>query len=68
MATPKPTPKKKLTDSQKREEVLRQHQKRISSEGVTAYDAAAKKAIEDKFPGMFNVPTVRRTAGINRGN
>ena len=69
MATPKPTPspKKKLTESQKREEVLRRNQKRISESGVTAYDAAAKKALEEKYPGMFIVST-RTTSGINRGN
>jgi hypothetical protein len=66
MATPKPkpTPKsKKLTDSQKREEILKQHQKRISPAGVAAAEAAAKKAIEDKYPGMF-IPGTRTAPGV----
>jgi hypothetical protein len=67
MITPKPTPKKKLTESQKREEILKQHQKRISPEGVAAADAAAKKALEERYPGMF-IPQTRTSTRINRGN
>ena len=63
MATPKP----KLTESQKREETLKKFQKQISPEGVAAAEAAAKKAIEDKYPGMFNtVPKTRTTPGVYR--
>lgn len=65
MATPKPKPKPKLSESQKREETLKQHQKRISPEGVAAADAAAKKALEEKYPEMF-IPGTRTTAGIYR--
>jgi len=69
MATPKPKgiqPKK--SDVKKVEDILKQNQKVISPKGVAAADAAAKAAIEKKYPNMFNVPDVRRTAGINRGN
>jgi hypothetical protein len=65
MATPKPKPKPKLSESQKREEILKQNQKRISPEGVAAADAAAKKALEEKYPGMF-IPGTRTTAGVYR--
>ena len=61
MAAPKVSNPKKVQD------ILKQNQKVISPKGVAAADAAAKKAIEDKYPGMF-VPSTRRTAGVNRGN
>jgi hypothetical protein len=57
----------KKTEQQKLQDILKQNQKQISPKGVAAADAAAKKAIEAKYPGMF-APTVRRTAGVNRGN
>jgi hypothetical protein len=57
----------KKTEQQKVQDVLKQNQKQISPAGVAAADAAAKKAIESKYPGMF-IPQVRRTAGLNRGN
>lgn len=60
MATPKPKNKKV-------EDILKQHQKNISPKGVAAAEAAAKAALEKKYPGMF-VPGTRRTAGVNRGN
>jgi hypothetical protein len=60
-------PKKKLTDSQKREEIIKQHQKRISPSGVAAAEAAAKAALEKKYPGMF-IPQTRSTPGVRRGN
>jgi hypothetical protein len=63
MATPKPKPT--LSESQRREEVLKQNQKRISPEGVAAADAAAMKALEQKYPGMF-LPKTRTTAGMYR--
>ncbi len=65
MANPKPKSKPKLSESQKREETLKENQKRISPEGVAAADAAAKKALEEKYPGMF-IPGTRTTAGIYR--
>jgi hypothetical protein len=60
-------PKKKLTDSQKREEIIKQHQKRISPAGIAAAEAAAKAALEKKYPGMF-IPQTRTTPGVRRGN
>lgn len=67
MATPKPKPK--LTKEQATQKVLKDFGMSISPKGVAAADAAAKKAIEQKYPGLFNTtPTVRRTAGLNRGN
>jgi|LakMenEpi03Aug12_release.lakeMendotaPanAssembly.Ray.scaffolds.fasta_scaffold3832996_1 hypothetical protein len=66
MNTPKPKPKpKKLTDSQKREQVLKDFGMTISPKGVDAAEAAAKAALEKKYPGMF-IPQTRRTPGINR--
>ena len=58
---------RKVSNSKKVEDILKQNQKNISPKGVAAADAAAKKAIEDKYPGMF-IPSTRRTAGVNRGN
>ena len=46
-------------------DILIQNEKDISKKGVAAYDAAAKKALEDKYPGMF-IPNTRTTPGINR--
>jgi hypothetical protein len=66
MNTPKPKPKpKKLTDSQKREQVLKDFGMTISDTGIAKANAEAKKAIEKKYPGMF-LPETRRTPGINR--
>jgi hypothetical protein len=69
MNTPKPKPKpKKLTDSQKREQVLKDFGMTISDTGVAAAEAAAKKALEQKYPGMFNnLPKTRTAPGLNRG-
>jgi hypothetical protein len=67
MNTPKPKPKpKKLTDSQKREQVLKDFGMTISDTGIAKANAEAKKAIEKKYPGMF-LPETRRTPGVNRG-
>ena len=57
----------KKTEEQKLQDILKRNQKQISPKGVAAADAAAKKALETKYPGMF-VPSTRRTAGVNRGN
>ena len=69
MASPKPTPKSKvkpkLTDSQIREKVLKDFGMTISPKGVAAADAAAKKALEEKYPGMF-IPQTRTTAGVKK--
>jgi len=60
MATPKPKPKPtpKLSESQKREETLKKFQESISPKGVTAAEAAARKALEEKYPGMY-IPETR---------
>ena len=58
MATPKPKAKN-LQD------ILKQNQKTISPKGVAAADAAAKKAIEKKYPGMF-VPQTRTAPGVKK--
>ena len=60
----------KKTEEQKLQDILKKNQQVISPKGVAAADAAAKKALENKYPGMFsgNPITVRRTSGINRGN
>ena len=59
-----------MANSKRVEDILKQHQKNISPKGVAAADAAAKKALEKKYPGLFSGEpiTVRRTSGINRGN
>ena len=60
------TPKsKKMTESQKREKVLKDFGMTISPKGVAAADAAAKKALEEKYPGMF-IPQTRTTAGVKK--
>ena len=61
---------RKVSNPKKLEDILNQNQKNISPKGIAAADAAAKKALEEKYPGMFsgNPITVRRTSGLNRGN
>ena len=46
-------------------EVFRKNKTQISPEGVAAAEAAAKKALEEKYPGMF-IPETRRTPGVKR--
>ncbi len=58
---------RKVSNSKKVQDILKQNQKQISPEGIAAADAAAKAALEKKYPGMF-IPNTRRTAGLNRGN
>ncbi len=62
MASPKPKPKPtpKLSENQKREETLKKFQESISPKGVAAAEAAAKKALEEKYPNMF-IPDVLKT-------
>ena len=51
----------------KGKDAIKEYQKQISPKGVAAAEAAAKKALEQKYPGMFNtVPKTRNTAGLNR--
>jgi hypothetical protein len=46
-------------------DVLKEYQKQISPKGVAAAEAAAKKAIEKKYPGMF-IPETRKKAGVKK--
>jgi hypothetical protein len=48
------------------EDAIKKFQKEISPKGVAAAEAAAKKALEEKYPGMF-IPTKRTTPGVRRG-
>jgi hypothetical protein len=47
-------------------DAIKEFQKEISPKGVAAANAAAKKAIEKKYPGMF-VPGTRNSAGVRKG-
>jgi hypothetical protein len=60
MNTRKPTPKSKVL---KGDAAIREFQKQIFPAGVAAAEAAAKKAIEKKYPGMF-VPQTRTAPGV----
>jgi hypothetical protein len=62
MATPKPKPK---PTTLKGKDALKEYQKQISPKGMASASAAAKKALEEKYPGMF-IPETRTTAGIYR--
>ena len=58
-------PKRKVV---KGEAALKEYQKQISPAGIAAAEAAAKKAIEDKYPGMFNtVPKTKVAPTPKRG-
>ena len=45
---------------------IAEYQRQVSPKGVAAAEAAAKKALEQKYPGMF-LPETRRTPGVRRG-
>ena len=62
MATPKPTPKPTVL---KGKAAVDAYRKSISPKGMASASAAAKKALEDKYPNMF-APETRTTAGIHR--
>ena len=62
MATPRPTPKPTVL---KGKAAVDAYRKSISPKGMASASAAAKKALEDKYPNMF-VPETRTTAGIHR--
>ena len=66
MNTPKPKPKQKLTDSQKREKVLKDFGMTITPEAVAKANADAKKAIEKKYPGLF-IPETKIAPPGRRG-
>jgi len=59
MAAPKPKP------PLRGEAAIKEFQKQISPQGVAAAEAAAKKALEQKYPGMF-IPEKRTTAGVKK--
>jgi hypothetical protein len=59
--TPKPKPK--LTEEQRLQKVLKDFGMSTSPKGIAAAEAAAKKAIEDKYPGMF-IPGTRTAPGV----
>jgi len=62
MANPKPTPKPTVLRGKA---AVDAYQKSITSKGVASADAAAKKALEERYPGMF-IPQTRTTPGVNR--
>ena len=53
------------TEEQRLQDVFKQNQEIISPKGVAAAEAVARKALEEKYPGMF-IPKTRTTAGIHR--
>ena len=62
MATPKPTPKPTVL---KGKAAVDAYRKSISPKGMASASAAAKKALEDKYPGMY-IPETRITPGLYR--
>ena len=62
--TPKPTPKPSVLRGKA---AIDAYQKSISPSGIAAAEAAAKAALEKKYPGMF-IPQTRTSTRINRGN
>ena len=62
MATPKPTPKPSVLRGKA---AIDEYQKQISPKGMASAEAAAKKALQEKYPGIFILET-RKTAGIHR--
>jgi hypothetical protein len=62
MPTPKMTPKPKVL---KGEAAMKEYQKQISPQGMASANAAAKKALENRYPGMF-IPETRTTPGVKR--
>jgi len=68
----KDTPKKKTKPLDpkfsvplKGKDAIAEFQKEISPKGMAAAEAAAKKAIEKKYPGMF-VPQTRTAPGVKK--
>ena len=62
MATPKPTPKPSVLRGKA---AIDEYQKQISPKGMASAEAAAKKALEEKYPNLV-IPKTRTTAGIHR--
>jgi hypothetical protein len=63
MITPKPKSKSKMP---KGKDAIKEYQKQISPKGIAAAEAAAKKALEEKYPGMF-IPQTRTAPGLRKG-
>jgi len=63
MATPKPTRTLRRVPTGK--DAINEYQKEISPKGMAEAEAAARKALEEKYPGMY-IPGTRTTAGIYR--
>lgn len=63
MATPKPTRTLRRVPTGK--DAINEYQKQISPKGMAEAEATAKKALEQKYPGMF-LPETRTTAGMYR--
>ena len=59
---PKSKPKPKVL---KGEAAMKEYKKSISPQGMASANAAAKKALENKYPGMF-IPKTRTTPGMYR--
>ena len=62
MATPKATPKPSVL---KGKAAVDAYQKSITPQGMASANAAAKKALEEKYPNLV-IPKTRTTAGIHR--
>ena len=62
MAKPKPTPKPTVLRGKA---AIDAYQKSITPSGIAAAEAAAKAALEKKYPGMF-IPNVRKTPGVGK--
>jgi hypothetical protein len=73
MAMPKRTPKPKPKQTPKPKPIVLRgkaaidaYQKSITPSGIAAAEAAAKKAIEDKYPGLF-IPETKISPPGRRG-
>ena len=62
---PKPKPKTTPKPTLRGEAAMKEYQKQISPKGVASANAAAKNALEEKYPGMF-IPEKRTTAGVKK--
>jgi hypothetical protein len=62
MPNPKPTPKPSVL---KGKAAIDAYKKSITPEAIAKANTAAKKALEEKYPGMF-IPETRTTAGVKK--
>lgn len=58
-------PTKTVRRIPKGNDAIKEFQKEISPKGVAAAEAAAKKALEQKYPGMF-IPETRIAPKVKR--